>query len=84
VPLLHLLHLPVLVAQLRLAILQILLCDLPEGIDLVLLGQMEGHEGGEQANTTAGKSMCCVCAKKVWVINVWIGLGEPAAAEEHC
>ena len=38
-PLLHLLHLPVLIAQLCLPVIKFLLRDLPKGIDLILLRQ---------------------------------------------
>lgn len=41
VPLLHLLHLPVLVAQLRPPVLQVLLCNLPESIDLILQSPLQ-------------------------------------------
>lgn len=44
VPLLHLLHLTVLVPQLCPLVLNVLLCDLPEGIDLVLWRAKAQHK----------------------------------------
>lgn len=60
VPLLHLLHFPVLVAQLRLLVIQVLLGDLPERVDFVLWAGQASRE--RVSPRSGGHTPVQVCA----------------------